>query len=201
MKVPYRIVIFAFLILVISLIYFYFTFFKEQRKLQKLYSDLTPTMKNLVERKLSVIDCEPKKYYNFDNTVCFKCSVGDACFPYAWVQREYGKKMNPVDKPFLLNFKEFDAKIADFYYDGLASLMECTKLNDNTLSCVGSVQFMFNDSSVSFKIFEKENLPIVAELICDKLGYGKPSCKDYECSCSNFKILVGKVTEDVYYKF
>jgi len=200
MKISYRSV-FIFLILILSLSSAYLYYTSKKQMIEELYSDFTPTMRDLVERKLSTIGCQPKRYYGFDKTICFPCSIGDACFSYDWVQREYGEKMNPTGKPFLLNFKEFNANIADFYYDGLASMLDCTKVNENTLSCVGNAQFLLEDSSVSFKLLEKENLPMIAEFLCDKMGYGKPSCKKYECSCSNFKILIGKVTGDVYYTF
>jgi len=155
----------------------------------------------LVEKKLSVIGCEPKRYYDFDKTICFPCSIGDACFGYALVQREYEKKMNPKGRSFLLNFKEFNVKVADFYYDGLASLMDCTKIDENTLGCVGNAQFLLEDSVVKSKLSEKENLPRVAEVLCDKLGYSKPVCEEYECSCSNFRLTLGMVTGELHYSF
>ena len=134
-------------------------------KIKKLYLNFTPTMKDLVSYKLSLINCFPEDYYYENSAICFKCEM-DACFEYKWVDRGIEKKINPVGKAYL-KFKEFNVKVADFYSNGLASLFNCREV-DNVLSCDYDIKFYLTDNDVEI-FYEKSDYLEVSKMICNKI--------------------------------
>jgi len=125
------IVLIAFILIIVVIAYFSFQNKIKGNQIGKNYlSNITTLrsffaqdMREMVDYRLMLIDCEPMKYYyesRDDSTAfCFVCTDMDACFSYSLIDREGMKRMNPSE-PIYLKTKEFGVKNVNFYYDGLA---------------------------------------------------------------------------------
>ena len=120
-----------------------FFFFKKDSKYQtdvaKLYSSLSINMKDFLAVRLSLLDCEPEKYYDDGSQICFLCQDKHVCFGYAWDKE--GKMELAPPAPYFEGVNELTVEIGDFCYQGLASLLGCQKNSQDSLDC-GEINFL-----------------------------------------------------------
>lgn len=166
----------------------------------ELYSLFTPYMKDTVDYRLRLIDCEPKKYYYNDSVVCFICDVGDACFGYGWTHRNGGEKMNLVETPYLKNVNEISVKVADFYKDGLASEFNCKKKNQTTLECNG-IAFLLNGLKVNMILSDLSDFENVSKKICMFFGETITKCENLICECGKWTVGSSEEKEIGYSRY
>jgi hypothetical protein len=97
-----------------------------------------------------------------------------------------------------LKFKSFDVKVADFYYDGLASDFNCRKTNKK-LDCSYGVSFLLENGEVSMLV-ERTNFEKVAETVCEKMrGLENFTCEENICYCDN--VYVGFANGEIKYGY
>jgi hypothetical protein len=196
----------------LSLYFYYFHFLPQKAKylknLSELYSSFTDYMKEEVDYHLKLLGCQPKEYYYEGSNVCFNCKEFQPCFGFALVDMGKGKKfMNIVGSP-ILKFKKFTVKVADFYYDRLATKFNCKEVKKE-LKCDFNLRFSLENNEV--KAFaEPENLKDIAKTICKELqGLEEESinCKISEyrsipiCKCGKMFIeIVGNKLRYGYYQ-
>jgi len=188
------IILFTLFLFVSSFLYsFFFIRPREETKYLKniteLYSSFTDYMKETVDYRLKLLACEPKEYYYDNSNLCFVCGKIHACFGFGWVNRTGGERMNPKGRPYLTNYEKFGVEIADFYEDGLASLFECVKKDDETLSCVDDIVFVKDDDDVKMMLTDEHKLEDASNRICAHFGNPSPDCRESVCSCGNKQII------------
>lgn len=166
------IIVILILILLSCFYFYYFYFLPKSARLVELYSLFTDYMKDTVDYRLRLLDCRPKGYYYDDSHLCFICGKVHPCFGFSWVERPQGKLMNPTGLPYL-KFKKFDLKIADFYYDGLATKFNCKKVSSDSLECDYGLKFLLENGEVKM-VSTLENLNNIAKLICETFGISGP---------------------------
>lgn len=182
-----------FLLILGFLYYFFFIYSVEESKYLKniteLYSSFTEYMKEIIDYRLELLDCQPKKYYYDNSNLCFVCGKTHACFGFSWVDRAGGQRMNPKGKPYLINYDKLGVEIADFYKDGLASLFECVEKDDETLLCVDDVVFVKDYDDVKMILSDEHKLEHVSNRICTHYGNPSPDCRGSVCFCGNKQII------------
>ena len=183
-----------FLLFLLILGFLYYLFFiysieesKYLKNITELYSSFTEYMKEIIDYRLELLDCQPKKYYYDNSNVCFVCDKTHACFGFSWVDKEGGKKMNPQNLPYL-KIEEIDIKAADFYRHGLASGFNCNKKDENRLECDNGLIFVKDDLNIKMFITNLDNFEEVSKKICIYFNYEFEECGYLSCICE--KILI-----------
>lgn len=201
------------LILIISVLFYYFYFLAQPKYLTdiaELYSFFTDYMKDEIGLRLQLLGCEPKKYYYDNSNFCFVCGSISPCFGYGWIDREEGMKMNPGGFPYIAGAEELEVQIADFCKDGLASEFNCKKINKDSLECE-KLKFVATNKDGVFKCEEvklilKEEIELknFADDFCrlkeEELGETKESsvaCGEYLIGLiENREIIIGIILEE-----
>jgi hypothetical protein len=149
----------------------------------ELYSSFTPYMQDWVNFYLQAINCEQKKYYYLNESVCFACQNFDACFGYAYVNRSEGVRMNPMGKPLLST--EMPSIIFPFYSFGVTNIINCS-YNQKEMECLcenGIKAKMIEDHTVILTFPEDVDINQTLKDVTDNLGFKKCDFRNMGFAC------------------
>ncbi len=163
----------------------------------QIYSSFTNYLKDTVDSRLQLLNCEPKEYYYDDSYFCFVCDDIYPCFGYGWVNRELKRKRNP-QTIYITGTEEFEVRIADFCRDGLASKLNCQEINGDYLECE-KIRFsginrngVFECDEVKLTLKEEIEFKDFAVEFCKVKNEELGEVSESSISCGKYTIMLGE---------
>ncbi len=187
----------AVIIIILAVVYYAVLQKKPQPRtdVNELFSTMSVEMNDFISARLSWLKCEPKQYYDNGSEICFICGKGFSCFGYEWSDEEAksGSREIGMPAPHLTEVDGLTVEAGDFCYQGLASLLGCQPVNNNSLDC-GEINLIgdFQGEKLEcqrVKIVLKQGASFndFASHFCSTKGYEAPE---------NVKDMFPGITED-----